>query len=121
MRNANENKDGEIDDPKKLSLFQLYIEIQKLKWEVGRLLSNAESERGGGGTFQRAINRVNDDILKLEQEYRIEMFDAETGIVVKLDRLITESSARKNFKNQIVALWISIICVIIGFVLKLLL
>lgn len=118
---STENKDGEIDDPKKLSLFQLYIEIQKLKWEVGRLLSNAESERGEGGTFQRAMKRLKDDILKLEQEYRIAMFDAETGIVVKLDRLIIESRDRKNFKNQIIGLWISLICVVVAFVLKLLL
>ena len=121
MKNTNENKNEEIDDPKKLSLFQLYIEIQKLKWEVGRLLSNSESERGEGGTFQRAIKRVNDDILKLEQEYRIAMFDSEVGIVVKLDRLIIESAARKNFKNQIIGLWVSLICVIIAFVLNLLL
>lgn len=112
---------NDIDDPKKLSLFQLYIEIQKLKWEVARLLSNAESERDEGGTFQRAIKRLKDDILKLEQEYRIAMFDAETGIVVKLDRLIIESKDRKNFKNQIIGLWISLICVIVAFVLKLLL
>lgn len=118
MKNDN---DEEIEDSKNLSLFKLFIEIQKLKWEVARLLSNAESERGESGTFQRALKRLKDDILKLEQDYRISMFDTEHGMIVKLDRLINESNDRRNFKTQITALWISLICVIVAFVLKLLL
>jgi hypothetical protein len=110
-----------IEEKEILSPLQLYVEVQKLKWEVARLLSNAESERGEAGTFQRALKRLKDDILKLEQDYRMSMFDTEAGIVVKLDRLIVESKDRKNFKNQIIGLWVSLICVIVAFVLKLLL
>lgn len=105
-----------ISEQELLSPFQLYLEIQKLKWEVGRLLSNAESERGGDGTFQRAVKRVKDDIDKIEGEYREAMYNPEKGMIVKLDRLIQESESRKGLKTQMWALWLLVIGIAIRIV-----
>ena len=105
-----------ISEKELLTPLQLYMELHQLKWEVKRLISNADSERGNDGTFQRGLKRLKEDIDKLEAEYRESLFNPQEGIMFKLDRLMRESENRKSIKNQIWAIWL----IVIGLALKVL-
>lgn len=104
-----------IEEGEILSPLQLLLAIEKINWQLARLISDADSEEG---TFQREVKRIKEDITKFELEYRNTMYDQEKGIIVKLDRLSIESKERKVIKNQIFALWIALGSVVLGFILK---
>jgi hypothetical protein len=95
-----------------LSPLQLYIEVQKLKWEVARLQSMAVSERGIDGTFQREIKRVRESIDKLEDKLN----DPDKGYSIKLDRLVQKQDRQEKINIGItIGVVASLIMLIINY------
>lgn len=95
-----------------LSPLQLYIEVQKLKWEVARLQSMAVSERGADGTFQREIKRVRESIDKVEDKFN----DPEKGLLIKIDRLVQKQERQDKIIIGItIGLVVSIVMLIINY------
>ena len=98
-------------ETEKLSPLEIFLSIEKLKWQIDRLVSDSDSEEG---TFQREIKRVREDVLKLETEYRSMMFDSDKGVVLKVDRLSVKVDRHDQIMigitiGVVVALFIAII------------
>lgn len=101
-----------IHEQELLSPLQLYIEVQKLKWEVTRLQSMAESERGVGGTLQREIKRVRESIEKVEDKFN----DPDRGLLIKIDRLVQKQERQDKIIIGItIGLVVSIVMLIINY------
>jgi len=108
-----------IEEKEILSPLQLYIEIQHLKWEVGRLISNAESERGEGGTISRASKRLKEDIEKLDEDFKVMMYDRDQGFVVKVDRLTIKSERHEKILIGVtVGVIVGLAIIIVNWILK---
>jgi len=104
-----------IEEKDILTPLQLLLAIERINWQMSRLVSDAESEEG---TFQREVKRIKDDITKLEQEFRTAMYDPDKGMIVKMNTLYIKNEENEKFKNQIKGLWVSVTLLFIAFILN---
>lgn len=88
-----------------LSPLTLFLSIERLKWQVGRIVSDAESEEG---TISRMTKILKDDITTLEKDLKTVLYNPDNGLIIKIDRLTQESISRKQMKNNIIGLWIAV-------------
>lgn len=72
---------------------QLFDRFENLKDQLGRLSSNAESEKG---THQREHLRLQTEIDKCEKDLREIIYDREKGLAFIVDRLIRTDSKREK-------------------------
>jgi len=108
-----------IDEKEILSPLQLYIEIQHLKWEVGRLLSHLESERGEGGTMARTSKHLKEEIQKLDDNFKEMLYDMDNGFLVKVDRLTIKSDRHdKILIGVTIGVLVGIVLIIANWILK---
>jgi len=84
---------------------EAFTDISNLKLQIGRLLSNIESEKG---TLTREADRLHQKINKVESEFREIIYDIDAGLLIKIDRLTVESMERKNLKNHIIVIYITL-------------
>lgn len=86
---------------------KIFLQLENLKFGVGRLESNAESEKG---TVKRMHEYILSEIKKVEDELRDVLYgkDRRSGIIVELDRLKQESEERKQTKKNIFGLWTAV-------------
>lgn len=84
----------------------ILLQIEKLKFQAERLVSNAESEKE---TVKRMHEYILLQVKKVEDELKDILYgkDRQSGIIVELDRLKQESMERKKTKQNIFALWIA--------------
>lgn len=78
-------------------------ELKLLDYAVRRLQSDFDSEK---------LYRVEKN-----KEIHETLYDPDKGLLVRLDRLVQESIERRNLKQQITGLWISIIILIVAVIL----
>lgn len=86
---------------------KIFLQLENLKFGVGRLESNAESEKG---TVKRMHEYILNEVKKVEDELKDVLYgkDRRTGIIVELDRLKQESEERKKTKQNIFGLWAAV-------------
>lgn len=86
---------------------QAFLDIEKLKLQIARLVSDTESEKD---TRRRTTESLMKVIQKIENDFKDILYgtDRISGMVVELDRLKQESIERKRMKNHIYALWIAV-------------
>lgn len=84
----------------------ILLQIERLKLQAERLVSNAESEKE---TVKRMHEFILAQVKKVEDELKDVLYgrDRRTGMIVELDRLKQESEQRKRTKQNIIALWIA--------------
>ena len=82
-----------------------FLELDRLKDQVGRIASHIDSEKGSIG---RETKRIRDDIEKIENQFK-EILYGKDGILIKIDRLEQESLTKKKTKQNIIALWIAVV------------
>lgn len=107
-----------MSDIEKIS--DLIIQIEKIKLQLGRIESHIDSE---SGTLSRETKRLRDSISKVEVELKDIVYHHETGLLIKIDRLVQDNDKRKKMEAHIVVLWIMVLAgllkeVIIYFVNK---
>src|SRR6185312_16064080 len=83
---------------------EAFTDISNLKLQINRILSNIESEKG---TLKRESDRLHQKINKVEDDFREILYDSDSGLLIKIDRLTTESKERQKMKNNITGLWIA--------------
>lgn len=93
---------------------KILLDLQWLRDNVNRLISNAESERINMRDKHIEINKRISDLDKLMREV---FYDHEHGFLVRIDRLTQESIERRKMKNHIIALEIGLGCVVVAFIL----
>ncbi len=93
-----------MDDKEKIQ--ETFSQLEQLKYQVLRLVSDAESEKD---SRKRSTDHIIDMIRNVETDFKDVLYgkDRMSGIVVELDRLKQESNNRKAIKQNIVALWIA--------------
>jgi len=86
---------------------KIFNEIESIKFQLHRLVADAESEKG---TRARTNDRIYKEIESVENELKNLLYgtDRKSGIIVELDRLNQESMERKKTKQNIIMLWITI-------------
>lgn len=97
-------------DEKKLSPLELFLSLEKLKWQVDRIMADDESEQG---TISRATKALKEDIEELEQKMNIVLYDPKNGLILVVDRLQQEKIHRENIMKNIYALWIVVIAAVL--------
>lgn len=91
-----------------------FTDISNLKIQLLRIFSDLDSEKG---SLKRQEERLTEQINKVEKEFRDIIYDAEKGLLIKIDRLTQESISRQNVKKNIVALWIAVVISFIKIIL----
>jgi len=91
----------------------LALDVEKMRLKVERIQSHIDSE---SGTLGRETTRLRTEIDKVERKFDDLFYDAKEGLVVRIDRLLQESEARKKTGQNIVALWIVMAGVLIKIV-----
>lgn len=99
------------------TIIQIRLAIERLQQQIGRLISNVESEKG---TISRTRAELREEISMLEQKINDILFKPDTGLLIQLDRLIQESERRKKLQAQVVALWVTVAGIILEQIFKLL-
>lgn len=98
---------------------EAFLEIEKLKLQIERIKSHVESE---SGTLERmaklATTELKISIEKIELDFKEIIYNSETGLQVKIDRLVQESKERRVNKQNIVGLWIAVGLMIIAKIIE---
>lgn len=91
-----------------LSPLSLYLALEKMKWQVERIISDSDSEEG---TVGREAKRLKEEIEKVEAEYRTLMYNPDHGLMFKVDRLIVKS---ERHDKVMIGISIGVIVAIFG-------
>lgn len=70
---------------------QLFVRFEELRFQLGRITSNAESEKG---THLREHSRLQGEIDKCEKDLREIIYDREKGLAFIVDRLLQDKDKR---------------------------
>lgn len=81
----------------------LFVRMVKMETQAAHIEAIVDSEKG---TLHREATRLREEIKLVEDGFREVIYDSEAGLIVKLDRLVQESSERKRVRQHIYALWV---------------
>lgn len=84
---------------------ELSLENERLRIQIERLEAHIESE---SGTLERESTRLRREIEIVEDKFQKAMYNGE-GLVIQVDRLKQEASARKSNKHHITGLYIMVV------------
>ncbi len=94
----------------------IIIGMERLKDQVSRLVSNAESEKG---TLKRETERIYNEIESIEKKFDHLILNPETGLLLEVDRLKQDFKQRQSLKRNILALWVGVIGLALKYIAEL--
>lgn len=99
-----------------LSPLSLYLALERMKWQVERIISDSESEEG---TIAREAKRLKEDIEKVEKNYSGMMYDPEKGLLLIVDRLKVKSERQDKVMIGIsIGVVVAIFAAVVAYFLK---
>lgn len=85
-----------MDENEKIQ--QILLDVQWLRDNVNRLISNAESERE---VRKDTHTEINKRIVELDKLMRVALYDHDSGFLVKLDRTIQKNNDLPELNKQV--------------------